>query len=128
MSNASRQTAWVLLGGWVGLVLLPWYGVEAGFWSFDWLRGFLDPATAPAVIQVLAYQRHWLWPVIAALLLPVAVLRAPRNAGAAVLIFSGVIGLLAFFLQAFLIGMNGWSVAGMAENLGPVAPQEGMGA
>ena len=128
MSNASRQTAWVLLGGWVGLVLLPWYGVEAGFWSFAWLRGLLDPSTAPAVIQVLAYERHWLWPVIAAFLLPVAVLRAARNAGAAILISSGVIGLLAFFLQGFLIGMNGWSVAGMAETLGPVPPQEGMGA
>src|SRR5829696_7693591 len=128
MSNASGQIAWVLLGGWAGLVLLPWYGVEGAFWSFAWLSSLFDPATAPAVIQVLAYERYWLWPVIAAFLLPVAGLGFARNAGAAILIFSGAAGLLAFFLQGFLIGMNGWSVAGMAESLGPVPSQEGMGA
>src|SRR5215207_10185124 len=99
MSNASRQTAWVLLGGWVGLVLLPWYGVEGGFWSLAWLRSLFDPSTAPAVIQVLAYERCWLWPVGAAFLLPVAGVGSARNADGASRISSGAAGLLAVFLQ-----------------------------
>jgi iron(III) transport system permease protein len=128
MSKASRQAAWVLLAGWVGLVLLPWYGVDGSFSSFVWLRNFFTPSAAPALIQVLVYDRFWLWPVIIAFLLPLVELSSVRNGGAAILIVSGAVGLLVFFLQGFLIGLNGWFVPGFTETLGPIPPQEGMGA
>ena len=33
LSKQARYILCVLIAGWIGLVLLPWYGVLAGFWS-----------------------------------------------------------------------------------------------
>jgi iron(III) transport system permease protein len=127
MKKASRQLAWVLVVGWVGLLVLPWYGVEDGFWSFTWLSSFFSPNNSPALVQLLAYDRFWLWPMLIAFLPPLAVANSSRGY-AAVLIVSSIIGLFLFFLQGFLIGLNGWSIPGLAEIFGPVSAQEGMGA
>jgi iron(III) transport system permease protein len=50
-----RTVVWWLLAGWIGYAVLPWYAVDDGFWSFEWLQdGYpLDEGYAPAFLQVL---------------------------------------------------------------------------
>jgi iron(III) transport system permease protein len=127
MNKSSRQLAWVLALACLGFILLPWYGVESGFWSFTWLRSFFSSNSAPALIQALAYDRFLLLPVLIAFLPPLAVAASSRGY-ASVLIVSSITGLFLFFLQGFLIGLNGWSVASLTEIFGPAPVQEGMGA
>ncbi len=45
----------------IGALILPWYGVRGGFWSFGWIGGiFSDPKMASAVAQGLLHDRWWL--------------------------------------------------------------------
>ena len=43
-----------LLVGWIGFFFLPWYGIEDGFFSFEWLLdGYpFEPDYAPAILCV----------------------------------------------------------------------------
>jgi iron(III) transport system permease protein len=118
-----------LIAGWLGILLLPWYAVEPSFWSFDWISMFSEPASAPALLQALAHDRPWLWPVILALVAPLFVLgRRQNDAGAAtVLILAGAFGIAWLAVEGFSIGIRGWSFAGLEALFGPVDPQPGMG-
>ena len=71
---------WVAVGL-VGFVLLPWYGLESGFFSFSWLvEGYpLGDDVAPALFLGLQGRKVWLMPL--GLLLLVA--RRRRSAGPA---------------------------------------------
>lgn len=126
MSKLTRHAGWVLLAGWVGLAILPWYAVEDGFWSLIWSGKAIFQSTA--LIQALIEKRYWLWPVVLALLIPLAGLwRVERDNTAPIFIVSGAVGLLFLFMQGFLIGLNGWSLPELTEIFGPVPPQKGMG-
>jgi hypothetical protein len=65
--------------GWIGLVFLPWYGLNENFWAFAWLGHYPDVATAPAIIQATQFGRPLLWPVILAAIPPFFVLSRPRT-------------------------------------------------
>ncbi len=122
-------TFWVAVG-WIGLVLLPWYGLEEGFWSLRWLAAYPDAATAPAVLQAVQHGRFWLWPLFLALVPPLFVLHSPRNNPEAgkVLIFSGAFGIAWILLQGFAISMRGWNASWLNELFGPLATRQyGMG-
>ena len=43
-----------IIAGWVGFLVLPWYGIEDGFFAFDWLiDGYpLDEDYAPAAFLI----------------------------------------------------------------------------
>ena len=45
-----------IVAGWVGFCILPWYGVEDGFFAFEWLiDGYpFDEDYAPAAFLILA--------------------------------------------------------------------------
>jgi hypothetical protein len=62
-----------LAAGWLALIGLPWYAVEAGFWSFEWVGSFAGPDAAPALIQAVLHDRPYLWPVILAFVPPLLV-------------------------------------------------------
>jgi iron(III) transport system permease protein len=49
----NRTVALWLAVGWIGFLVLPWYGIEYGFWSFDWVfEGYpLDRDSAPGLLQ-----------------------------------------------------------------------------
>ncbi|MCB2119195.1 MAG: iron ABC transporter permease, partial [Rhodobacteraceae bacterium] len=69
-----------IVAGWVGFVLLPWYGVE-DFWFMEWLTdGWpLDTDYAPALFLLLQGEKPWLWPVLPALAAPLLVMRRPKT-------------------------------------------------
>ena len=120
----------VLAAGWLGFVLLPWYMLEDGLWSFSWLASYPDPDTAPALVQGLVHGRWWLLPPVVALIAPLLVSRRPRGDRLAgtVMAAAGLFGLAWLLLQGFSIGARGWSQPWLTEMFGRIqARQFGMG-
>ena len=52
--------------GLFGSLLLPWYGIEDGFFSFEWMiSGYLfDSDYAPLFWHLLMGEKQWLAPLI----------------------------------------------------------------
>ncbi len=107
-----------------GYFLFPWYAIEDGFFSTEWLLYYpRDPELSPAIGQVFAFGKIWLLPILFPLLLP---LFFPGRSG--VLILSGGTGLAYALAQGFLVGSLGWSSEGLERAFGPLAwRQYGMG-
>ncbi|MEM7045136.1 MAG: iron ABC transporter permease, partial [Pseudomonadota bacterium] len=98
---------WSLIGGFTFLVL-PWYAVEDGFFSFAWLvDGWVgDRDFAPGLFQGLLHEKWWLLPLI----LPLATaLLAVWRRDNRLLLASGIGGLALLLLQAFAIYHRGWA-------------------
>jgi iron(III) transport system permease protein len=130
LPRQNRVVAALLIAAAAGALLLPWYRLESSVWSFSWLAAYSDTANAPAIIQAIVHGRDLLWPVIAAMLLPLAVLLRPgleHRIAALLLSIGGAFGLGYMLLQGFLIGLNGWASPALASLFGDAAPQEGMG-
>jgi iron(III) transport system permease protein len=116
----------------VGVVLLPWYAIEDGFWGLRWLLAGYPLATesAPALFLWAKGSNLWLLPVaLIAVAALVAVLRRP---GAAVLgrllTWLGVLGMAYMLLQGFLFGLHGWNAAWLNQWLGESEQRQfGMG-
>lgn len=132
--GAQRGHRFVLLwiaAGLAGFFLLPWYAIEDGFFSFDWLYGYpFEPPGAPAIAQVLLHQRAWLWPVLPALIVPLFVARRPRGDlfRARVLVVAAGAGLLWMAVQGFAIGPLGFSWEWTEGLFGPLGQRQfGMG-
>lgn len=107
--------------GLFGFAILPWYAIEEGLFSTEWLVDYpLDRELAPALLQALLHGRLWLLPVLPALVAPLFSAR-PR-----VLVASGLAGLAWVVAQGFAIGPLGPSVP-VLEALSH-ARQYGMGA
>ena len=104
-------TLWLILG-WFGFLVLPWYMLEDGFFSFYWLfDGYpLDVDYGAAFVQVFVADRGWLLPLILSLLLPLRALALDKGDQryGIYLIGSGVFGLSYLFLQGFALGVSGW--------------------
>ncbi len=118
--------------GMAGYVVLPWYVIEDGFWSFLWLvDGWpLDGDYAPGILQSTLHGKLWLAPVAVPLLAPLAVLGRERSDPvlARVLIATGVAGLAYLLLQGFAIGIQGWQFAWAETMFGPLGDRQfGMG-
>jgi iron(III) transport system permease protein len=125
-SRRGRYVLAVALAALAGTVLLPWYGISDGFWSFSWLRQISQPGKAPLLLEAL-YGRWWLWPVFLVCLVPVATWQIAREKRGAVLSWAGSVGLGLMALQGFAIGLKGWAFESAAGMFGPVSPQTGMG-
>lgn len=116
--------------GWVGALVLPWYAVDGSFWDFSWLARYPGDATSPAALQVLAYGRWFLAPVVLALIAATAGLALghddPRLAR--LLIATGTAGLVLMLLEGAAIDHRGWSWRWLAALMGGSGPkQAGMG-
>jgi iron(III) transport system permease protein len=126
-----RPVAGWLALGWLGLLALPWYAIDDGFWSFVWLADFAsDDDHAPAALQVLAHGRLWLAPIALMMLAPVLALFRRRTdpVYGLVLIASGGAGLAYVALQGFAIGIQGWDFELLERMLGPLEQRQfGMG-
>ena len=120
---------WLALG-WVGFALLPWYGLEDGFFHFGWVRFWTGSEAAPGLLQAALHGRWWLWPLALALAAPLATLALPRDDRRVgwVLIAAGAFGLFWLLLQGFAIAHRGPSWLWLRELLAPARPRQfGMG-
>ncbi len=128
----NRGLALCLAVGWAGFLILPWYAIDDGLWSFEWLLdGYpTDRDSAPALVQVLLHGKTWLAPVALFLLPPLALLRRSRSEpGFGVLLIAcGALGLAYLLLQGFAIGLRGWQFAWLEGAFGPLDDRQfGMG-
>ncbi|ABG30722.1 iron ABC transporter permease [Roseobacter denitrificans] len=138
MRNATSErtthpvlTFWVI-AGWVGFCLLPWYMVEDGLLSFEWLRdGYpFDEDYAPAAFLIAQGKKLWLAPLLIALILPLFALRRPKSDPwfARLLILSGAIGFGWLIAQGFSIGIRGFNFDWLAAVFGELGDRQfGMG-
>lgn len=118
--------------GWIGYAVLPWYGLNDGFFNFEWLfDGYpLDGEYAPALFLVAQLQKVWLAPMAVLLALPLLLWGRKKSDPffGNLLIFVGVAGLFWFFAQGYGIGLRGWNYGFLADLFGPLADRQfGMG-
>ncbi|HEV8307982.1 MAG TPA: iron ABC transporter permease [Methylomirabilota bacterium] len=130
----TRVAAWWTVLGWLGLAVLPWYGLpHGGLTDPAWLRNYPGPTTAPALWQGLAHGRPWLLPLALPLVLSLLAWRRPRDDPrvGAILLGAGALGLAWMAAQGLAIGLRGWStgwLAGLFGGPGPQQPAMGYGA
>jgi len=133
VTNPTRPVLilWIIVG-WVGYCLLPWYGIEDGFFSFGWVfDGYpLDSDYAPAAFLLLQGEKLWLSPVLILLAFPITLigLRKSDPLFARGLILIGGIGFFWLFAQGFGIGIRGYNFAWLESLLGDLGDRQfGMG-
>ncbi|MGE4610182.1 MAG: iron ABC transporter permease [Paracoccaceae bacterium] len=122
---------WIVVG-WAGFMLMPWYLVDGGLFSFQWLvDGYpFDKNYAPAVFLIGQVEKLWLTPLIIPLAMPLFVFRRPKTDPiyAKVLILAGVIGFSWLMIQGFSIGIRGWNYDWLTDAFGKLdGRQFGMG-
>ena len=122
---------WIAIG-WIGFFILPWYGVEDGFFSFLWLvDGYpFDADYAPAAILILQAEKLWLAPLLLFLACPLLILKSHRNDlwYSRLLILSGAGGLAYLTAQGFGIGIRGFNYPILSQVFGELGDRQyGMG-
>ncbi len=99
--------------GLAGFCLLPWYVLDEGLWSFEWLfDGYpTDTDYAPAAFLLLQGEKLWLSPLLLFLLAPMLVIFRDKSdpVFSKVLCLAGGLGLLYLMSQGFAIGIRGWN-------------------
>ena len=135
-SQSERTTHPVLIfwiiAGWVGYVVLPWYMVEDGLWSFQWLfDGYpLDSDYAPAAFLIGQGEKLWLAPLLIPLVLPLLVIRRAKSDPlyARILVLSGALGFGWLIAQGFSIGIRGFNYDWLKSLFGDLGDRQfGMG-
>ncbi len=133
VTNPTRPVLilWIIVG-WFGYCLLPWYGIEDGFFSFGWVfDGYpLDSDYAPAAFLLIQGEKLWLSPVLILLAFPITLigLRKSDPLFARGLILIGGIGFFWLFAQGFGIGIRGYNFAWLESLLGDLGDRQfGMG-
>jgi iron(III) transport system permease protein len=122
---------WIVTG-WVGYLILPWYGIEDGFFSFEWLiDGWpFDEDYAPAAFLIGQGEKLWLAPMVLALIAPFSVLgrRKTDPSYSIVLILAGGLGFSYLIAQGFGIGIRGFSYEWLTALFGELGDRQfGMG-
>lgn len=111
MNAQNRRLDGALVLGALAVLLLPWYSQEAGFFDFGWLSTlWQDGQSAPALWQILAFQRPWL--AIALLLLLIGALGRllPIGRGRSqLLMYASAAGVLFLLFEGHAIGYSGWN-------------------
>ena len=127
-----RQAAAIALVALLGLAVLPWYAIEDGFWSVQWLLGGYPLAgeSAPALFLWAGGNKLWLLPIagMALAALATVLLRPPALVLGRVLTALGALGIAYLLVQGFVFGLKGWNSAWLAEMLGDTEQRQfGMG-
>jgi len=121
-----------IIAGWVGFLILPWYGVEDGFFRLLWLfDGYpFEFDYAPAAFLVGQGEKMWLAPLVLPLIAPLLILRRRKTdpVFAVVLILSGTIGFSYLIAQGFGIGIRGFAFDWLTVLFGDLGDRQfGMG-
>ncbi|MFD1882931.1 ABC transporter permease [Paracoccus pacificus] len=129
MNKDNRRLDVVFAASLLALVLLPWYRVRSGFFSFDWLSDiFGNDGLWPGLVQA-ATGRWQLWPVIALLALAIAIrLTRPPGRRGGMLALIGAAGLIWLVAEGLAIGTRGWNWGLLEARFGEVAGQQAFGA
>jgi iron(III) transport system permease protein len=122
---------WIFVG-WIGFLAFPWYGIEDGFFTFDWLfDGYpTDSDFAPAAFLLGQGEKLWLAPLIVPLVAVLFVLGRPKNNPlyAKILILAGAFGFCWILAQGFTVGLRGWQFGWLENLFGPLGDRQfGMG-
>lgn len=122
---------WILVG-WAGFLLLPWYLVDGGLFSGQWLvDGYpFDKNYAPAVFLITQGEKLWLAPLLIPLIMSLFALKREKSDPlyAKILILTGVIGFSWLIIQGFSIGIRGWNYDWLSSLFGKLdGRQFGMG-
>ena len=131
-STAHPALIFWIIAGWVGFLLLPWYGVEDGFLSFKWLvDGYpFDEDFAPAAFLIGQGEKLWLAPLLLPLAAPFLVVRRKKSDPlyAIVLILAGAVGFGWLIAQGFGIGIRGYTFDWLTALFGDLGDRQyGMG-
>ena len=121
-----------IIAGWIGYLLVPWYGVEDGFFRFEWLfDGYpFDTDYAPAAFLLLQGEKLWLAPLLLPLLASLVVLRLRKSdpTYGIILILVGAIGFSILIVQGFSIGIRGFNFTWLTAIFGDLGERQfGMG-
>lgn len=128
----NRTVAIWLVVGLAGFCVLPWYMLEDGLWSFEWLfDGYpWDSDYAPALFLVLQAEKLWLAPLLLFVALPLLVVvfknqsvDATRRLSS-LLCFAGGSGLAYLLLQGFAIGLHGWNADLLTQLFGDLGDRQ----
>lgn len=121
-----------LAAGWLGLCVLPWYGVEDGFFSFQWLlNGWpLDDDYAPVLSLILQGEKLWLVPLFLPMIVATFAVMVPKTKPgyAYLLLLAGALGFAWVIIQGFSIGIRGFNYEWMEAVFGELGDRQfGMG-
>ena len=122
---------WILVG-WVSFLLLPWYLVDGGLFSGQWLvDGYpFDKNYAPAAFLIMQGEKLWLTPLLIPLIMPLFAFKREKSDPlyAKILILTGAIGFSWLIIQGFSIGIRGWNYDWLSSLFGKLdGRQFGMG-
>ncbi len=124
----SRTVALWVTVGLLGFCVLPWYVLEDGLWSFEWLRdGYpFDLDYAPGLFLLLQGEKLWLAPIPFFLLLPILILNASKRNPLFnwILCIAGGLGLFYLLAQGFSIGIRGWNAEIFTQTFGDLGDRQ----
>jgi len=132
LKSARSVLIFWIITGWAGFLLIPWYAVDGGFFSFEWLgEGYpFDDDVAPAAFLIAQGEKLWLAPLIIPLALPLFVLGRAKSDPlyGRILVAAGAIGFGWLIAQGFSIGIRGWNTGWLESLFGPLEDRQfGMG-
>ncbi len=124
-----KRVAIQMVVGLAAFLAIPWYGIESGFFSTEWIPYYpADAEAGPALWQVFLFGKIWLLPYLPLLLVPALTLRRRSPSTWRILVAAGAGGLAYGLVQGFSIGALGWSFDTLEALFGPLAAKQyGMG-
>ena len=118
--------------GLLASLLLPWYGIEDGFFSFEWMVSdyLFDTDYAPLFWLLVMGEKSWLALLILPFLISGLAVLMPDGSRLKTHLFliGGGLGLFWLMAQGLAIGIRGWQFNGLADLFGPLSGRQfGMG-
>ena len=121
--------AWLLLvAGWGTVLLLPWYGVEDGFFGLSWLWSGYPFDYAPLIFLLAQGEGTWLAPLLIPLVAGFVALPQKDHDFSRIMILCSLFGLGWMTIQGLAIGISGWQFEVLTVLLGEFSDRQfGMG-
>lgn len=115
-----------------GSFFLPWYGIEDGFFSLEWMTNdyLFDTDYAPLFWLLFMGEKLWLAPLILTFMITGLALFAQNGSKLRthLFLFGGGMGLFWLMAQGLAIGIRGWQIDSLAALFGPLSDRQfGMG-
>ena len=124
----NKTVALWLFIGLLGFCVLPWYVLDDGLWSFEWLfDGYpFDTDYAPGLFLLLQGEKLWLAPIPVLLLLPLFILTTSKRKPLfnRILCIAGAAGLFYLLAQGFAIGIRGWNSELITQHFGELGDRQ----